>query len=236
MLYNITRILSVALLFTALILLFVNPKAEDNLPNGFITPIIAFEFIQNKQEIINFFSVKNVETYQSSMLLGNAIDYLFMCLYSGLLFCIAIIIKREKKWKWMNLAFIFCITMCLADALENYQIYQLITKLKYTPELVQSINSYNYYDIHITLLKFFTWIKWSAIATTFLLFSFYFLQQQKWLNKLTGFASISSYIFCWLAFFKHGMLNEVFSTNIVLVFLLLCVFVFTHSEKIKAIS
>ena len=88
--FKIARFFGIALISCAVVLLFVNPKPENNLPAGFITPIIALEFIQSPQEVARFFEVSDVAAYVQGLNLGNSIDYLFMCLYSGLLFFIAL--------------------------------------------------------------------------------------------------------------------------------------------------
>jgi len=43
---NCIRLLGILLFACAGVLLFTNPVAENNLSDGFITPIVAFEFIQ----------------------------------------------------------------------------------------------------------------------------------------------------------------------------------------------
>lgn len=225
------RILGVFLLLTAIVLLFTNPTAENNLPQGFRTPILAFEFIQNKQEIIDFFDVKQPATYISKMLCGNAIDYAFMFIYSFFLAFIAIHIYQKTGKKSMYVALFFCVLMCIGDALENLQIYHLVSKFSNSNELVTSELSYNFYDIHITLLKFFTWLKWFSIAFTFALFSSYFLKE-KITYKTIGILCILSFCLSILAFFNHGILNEVFSTSVILVFLSLNIFVFTYKNKV----
>jgi hypothetical protein len=49
----------------------VNPKPENNLPAGFITPIIALEFIQSPQEVARFFEVSDVAAYVQDLNLGQ---------------------------------------------------------------------------------------------------------------------------------------------------------------------
>ena len=174
--FKTARFFGIALLLCAIVLLVVNPKPENNLPAGFNTPIIAFEFIQSKQEILNFFKVQNPDAYEQKMLLGNYIDYLFMVLYSCFLLYIAVGIKKITGSKTMFLAMFFCMTMLIADAMENYQIYQLVVMRNINFDQINPITSFDLYEIHLTLLNFFTWLKWSSIACTFLLFSPFFFK------------------------------------------------------------
>lgn len=221
--FRIARIFGILLLICSVILLVVNPKPSDNLPEHFYTPIIAFEFIQTPQEVAAFFEVPDVNAYIETMLLGNWIDYAFMLFYSALLFCIALGIKKITGAQTMLLACLCCIIMLVCDALENYQIYLIISRYK-NQDILENL----------ALLNIFTWLKWGSIASAFLLFSPFFLKG-KLFHKIIGWLGISSFGLCMAAFLNHGILNEVFATNIVLVFLLLVIFVFTFKEKSASI-
>lgn len=232
---KIAKIVSVCLMLFAIALLIINPKAANNLPSGFKTPIIAIEFIQTKAAIIKFFEVANVEKYRSDLLLGNCIDYIFMFLYSGLIACIGVFIFKDTNIKKMYLIFICSILMIIGDAFENYQLYQLTIKLRDFPDIVQSINSFNFYEIHIVLLKLFTWLKWSTIAISFLIFAPTFLKSTQFFSKTIGIVCACSAILGVLAFLKHGILNELFAATVSIVFILLIVFVFKYQpEEIQA--
>ncbi|MFN8236900.1 MAG: hypothetical protein U0T77_01915 [Chitinophagales bacterium] len=217
--FRIARILGILLLIYSIILLFVNPQPADNLPEHFFTPIIAFEFIQSPQEVAAFFKVPDESAYIQAMLLGNWIDYVFMVLYSGLLFCIALGIKKITGAQTMLLAAVCCLIILVCDALENYQIYLIISRFK-NQEIFENL----------ALLNIFTWLKWSSIASVFLLFSPFFLKG-KLFHKIIGCLCISSFGLCIAAFLHHGILNEIFANSIVMVFLLLVIFVFTFKEK-----
>ena len=53
----IARSIGVCLAICAIVLMLINPQPENNLPEGFFTPIIAFEFIQTPAEVVQFFQV-----------------------------------------------------------------------------------------------------------------------------------------------------------------------------------
>ena len=217
--FKTARFFGIALLACAIILLFINPKPENNLPAGFYTPIIAFEFIQSPQEVAHFFEVKDVLSYEQGLLTGNAIDYLFICLYSGLLLFIALGIYRISNAKTMFLAMLFCLTMLVFDGLENLQLYHILQNYK-TGDIIENLG----------LLNIFTWLKWGSIASAFLLFSPFFFKG-KVFHKIIGALCVVCFGLCIAAFLQHGVLNEIFATSVVLVFLLLVVFVFTFKEK-----
>lgn len=224
--FKIARFFGIALLACAIVLLFINPKPENNLPAGFYTPIIAFEFIQTPQEVQHFFDVKDVSTYVQALRIGNWIDYIFMVLYSSLLCCIAIGIQRITKLKIMYFAMFLCLLMLLSDAIENYWIYCITTIFRYNSAAV---------EMYLHNLNIFTWLKWGSIASTFLLFSPFFLKG-KLFHKIIGISGVACFGLCVAAFLQHGILNEIFATSVVLVFLLLVIFVFTFSSSDSQIT
>lgn len=229
--FKTARFFGVALFACAIVLLFINPKPENNLPAGFFTPIIAFEFIQTRQEVIHFFNVPDAATYESNMLLGNCIDYLFMVLYSCLLLYIAVGIKKITNSKTMYLAMFFCMLMLISDAVENYFIYKLvITRNADLSRIDGVLTSFPYYQFYLQMLNIFTWLKWCSIASAFLLFSPFFFKG-KVFHKIIGIFCVSCFGLCIAAFLQHGVLNEIFASSVVLVFLLLVLFVFTFKEK-----
>ncbi len=218
--FKIARMIGFLLAIVAIVLSIIGTKNENNLPTGFFTPIIALEFIHNTQEVQHFFKVKDVPKYESDLLLGNKIDYMFMLFYSALIFCIALGIKQITKSKLMYVVLPLCFVMLIFDALENQQIAHIIFYYK-TDASIESF---------LTKLSIFTWIKWGSIAMSFLILATYFLKGNLF-HKAIGILGISSFILCITAFLNHGILNEIFALNIVLVFLLLVIFVFTYKIK-----
>lgn len=223
--FQTARILGILLLIVAIALLIINPQPENNLPAGFYTPVIAFEFIQSKQEILNFFKVQNEAVYEQKMLLGNWVDYAFMVLYSCLLLYISAGIKKITGSKTMLLAMFFCMAMLVGDAVENYAIYKLVTMRNTDFSLPELVN-YPNYNYLLQMLNIFTWLKWGSIASAFLLFSPFFLKG-KIFHKIIGIFCIVCFGLCIAAFLQHGILNEIFAGSVVLVFLLLVIFIFT---------
>ena len=52
--FKIACVLGILLLACAIVLMFINPQPQNNLPKEFFTPIIAFEFIQSPVEVKHF--------------------------------------------------------------------------------------------------------------------------------------------------------------------------------------
>ena len=69
----------------SLILLMVFPSAASRLPDGFFTPVIAFEFVQTRVEVFQMFLQTNGAVRKDlvdAMNLGNRLDYIYMVLYT----------------------------------------------------------------------------------------------------------------------------------------------------------
>lgn len=218
--FKIARIIGVLLAIVAIVLSIKSTKNENNLPQGFFTPIVALEFIQTPQEVKHFFEVKDVQQYESDLLFSNNVDYIFMTVYSCFLLFIALGIYKITSSKILFVAMFLCIIMLLGDAIENRQIAKIIFYYKSDAPI----------DIFLSKLSVFTWLKWASIATTFLIFAPFFLKGN-WYQKAIGILGISSFLLCIAAFLKHRILNEIFALNIILVFLLLVIFVFTYKPK-----
>jgi hypothetical protein len=55
-----TGYLGLAVIMMSVLLLFIFPSKAPSLPEGFFTPIIAFEFVQTSTEVIEMFGSDNI--------------------------------------------------------------------------------------------------------------------------------------------------------------------------------
>ncbi len=212
--FNIASLISILLIILSVFLLIINPKKENNLTKGYNTPIIAFEFIDFPAAVQFFFEVKNPTEYKNSMLLGNKVDYLFMLVYSTFLFFVAKGLYSIFRLKILYLAMTFCVLMLLGDAFENFQIYNIIQNYK-TTNIQQNLD----------WLHIFTWLKWSSIASTFLIFA-PFIWKLNNFGKVISIVEIACFCLAIIAFFMNGMWHEIFALSVSVTFLLLTLFVF----------
>ena len=211
-----TIFVGIALFAFSLVLQFTNPKAEDNLPAGFSTPIIAFEFIQNKEQVVAFFKVENVEKYMHNMHLGNKIDYIFMVIYSVFLFLIANYLYTKTKARILILAMILAPLACLFDVLENFQIYNIIKDIHAN------------LDVLLSDLRLYTWLKWGSLAIIFTIFGMSYLKNR---NKWFALIAIAPICIMPIAIFSYNTINEVFSFSVILNFLVAFIFVVLEYRK-----
>jgi len=74
------------------------PRTAGELPEGFKTPILAFEFLQTKQEAYDLFGAADSSERQAlakAMDRGNTWDYLYMLVYSSFLAALALTIQKR---------------------------------------------------------------------------------------------------------------------------------------------
>jgi hypothetical protein len=195
----------IGLLMMSIVLMFINPSPESNLAEGFYTPIIAFEFIQNTAQVKAFFEIEQQELYLQKMLLGNQLDYIFMFLYSIFLGLFSYYLYKKTKHKIFIIAIILCPIAFLTDALENLQIYYII----------KNLNA----DIHVFLqdLHLYTWVKWLSLAIVFLLVGYYNYKNKKYIFMIINVLPI---LLAMLAYNSYGLVNELFALSIVINFVI----------------
>ena len=155
------------------------------MPDGFSTPILAFEFVETEQEVIDLFGsdpavrAELVRRFD----LGNWVDFLYMLLYAGLLFLFAVQLVRVNASTEQGRSgrFLYYIPAFLAvvifagDLLENIQLLRITANLD------------GEYGRQLTLLPIFTWIKWGGLAIYFLLLTPYFFTKTSLLASLASF-------------------------------------------------
>lgn len=151
--------------------------------NGFVNEIIAFEFVENPEDInIVLKSIDNVEVdgriFQiENMDQLNKIDWLFMIAYSGLLgtFCWLSMAIGGPRWLWLGV--VLSIGALVTDFLENDALLN-ITEIYTSADLSKD------YFIQLRRLFVFTWFKWTCIAVALGTIGVYLWSAKKWLARI----------------------------------------------------
>jgi hypothetical protein len=218
----VTIILGIILIVLSVIITYFNTVITGPLPEGFMTPIIALEFMNKTSDLTNFFNIITVESLRNSLNIGNQIDFGYMFSY-GLfaLMCGRLMyIETKVKALWLSLPLVAIIIT--ADAFENLNIAEILAMKEYQ-------NS----GLILDQLQLFTWLKWGSLSALMLLYSVYFFQGNWW-KILIGLVLASTFILCAVAFYFRGMYCEIFSLSIMLGFLGLLVFsVFWKPLRVK---
>ena len=209
----------VAMFITSIVLQFVNPVDMDNLMEGFMTPVLAFEFMNSASETAALFNVEAPGIYRNDFMLGNTVDYLFMFFYSVFLGFTALGIIRETGIKILWIAVLLSVLIFFFDLLENVTMASIVAAYFNGDELVDSFYGN---------LQLFTWLKWGSLSAVFLLFSGYFVQR-KTMGKIIVFLTLINFGLAVSAFFNRSVLNELMALSVVLLFLLL----FIHNVMVR---
>jgi len=208
--------LLVIIMSVTLVIIF--PSKASKMPDGFFTPIIAFEFIQTKAEVFQLFVSTDGTINQAmvdTMNLGNRLDYFYMLLYTSflLLFCVTCARLAEKKSYLIGAA--ISLVVLIGDAMENIQLLGITAGIEYGD-----------FDTPLKLLYLFTWIKWGGIAAVFLVLLPWFARGGMF-SKIIGMTGSATIALGVLAFLNRSMITEVFSLGVGLMFLFMIIYCFT---------
>ena len=80
--FIISIVFGTLMIITGIILMGFNPLPQNNLPIGFKSVVLAFEFIKTNKEVAHFFKIENLEEFLYKFMMVNRIDYAFMAFYS----------------------------------------------------------------------------------------------------------------------------------------------------------
>lgn len=132
------------------------PRTVPKLPEGFWTPIIAFEFARAPADVAGLFTRADGSldpVLLDAMDLGNAVDYAFLLLYGGFLATTASLVAKEAGNKY-RVAGALAIVAAGSDAFENGQLLAISRALRDGAD----------YKTQLALLAQSTWTKWGCLV------------------------------------------------------------------------
>jgi hypothetical protein len=216
--------LGLAVIAMSVALLFVFPSKAPSLPEGFMTPIIAFEFIQSPDEVFQMFGGNDLAartTMKDAMDLGNRLDYVYMILYSMFLLLFSVTCKKITRNPYYFAGAGIALVVLAGDAMENIQLLGITANLS-----AGDITPY------LEPLYLFTWIKWGGIAMIFLVLFPWFLRGGLY-SKIIGATGIISFILGFAAFLNRSVINEIFALSVAVMFILMIIYCFTFKAQTR---
>jgi len=198
------------------------PVSSPEMPEGFFTPIIAFEFIETKDEVEKLLAWDNTVQRTGlidAMRFGIKLDYVFMSAYSLFLGLFSWVCYKISQKRMYITGVVIAPIVWIADGIENLQLLNIMSNL-----LAEESISFE-----LELLSIFTWIKWGGIAVIFTVLIPY-LWKGGLLSKATSFVATLSVFSAIIAFVDRSFFNEVLSLSVILVFAGLIIFCFTNSQ------
>jgi hypothetical protein len=214
--------LGLSVIAMSIVLLFIFPSKAPSLPEGFITPIIAFEFIQSPDEVFQMFGGADLAVQNKmvdAMDLGNRLDYVYMCLYSMFLLLFSTTCAKIAKKPYYYAGAVIALAVLAGDAMENIQLLGITENLS-TGDI----------EPFLGLLYLFTWIKWGGLALVFLILSPWFFKGGLF-SKTIGALAIVSFILGIAAFLHRSIINEIFALSVALMFILMIIYCFISKTK-----
>jgi hypothetical protein len=220
--FLVSGLVGLAVILMSLTLMAVFPAKVPELPQGFLTPIIAFEFIQDKADVNALFGPSGSPARENTirkMDLGNRLDFGYMILYGSFLFILCLQTYLLTGRRWFLLGSVLTFVILGGDMLENVQLLGITALL-----------STGNFDEQLRMLHFFTWLKWGGIVVVFLILVPSLVHMGR-RGKI-----ICASVFCALilgiaAFFHPGIANELFSLAIMVIFLLTIFSCLTYTLK-----
>ncbi len=207
---------------TSLVLLVILPSKGPSMAQGFVTPVIAFEFAQSTQDILGIFGETDSPERQArvrAMDLGNQLDYLYMVLYAGFLALFSLKCTSLTGKRIFQIPAGLAMVALVADALENIQLFGITARLEtldFAPQLLA--------------LHWMTWAKWGSLALAFALLAPYFFKGEKYALTI-GACGLVCLGLAILAFFAGAPFYEMLGAGTGVMFLLTIIYCFVHKES-----
>lgn len=220
-LFLISGILGIGAIVMTFVLALIGPREVGPLPAGFITPVMAFEFAENSDEVSQLFARAGSAAAMDRV---NRWDFLYMALYSGFLFTFALACARQTGNRFFYVPAALALFIWFADAMENVQLLAITRVLgdeDIAPILGQLLPPLN-------RLRLFTWLKWGGLVVYFLLLWPYFRGLSGWARWI-GFVGILPALPAVVAMFNRGLPNELMALAIGVMFLLLTLYSWRES-------
>lgn len=214
----------------SLVLLAVNPREAVAFPEGFFSPIVAFEFAKDVADLQLLFGAPGSSAQQALIAdfdLGNRLDYAYMLLYGAFLAAFGITSARLTGSKLGYVAAALAVTAVVGDALENVQLLAITAAVRDT--------GFTAVGDLLVRLRLFTWLKWGSLAVAFLAL-IPFLGSSGVFGRFAAAVAALPFVLGVFAYFRSGLLNEIFALSVAVVFLLLIVFCWIYRGPDPAAS
>jgi hypothetical protein len=211
--------IGVFVILVGLILNIIGPAPSAGLKGGFLTPVIAFEFATETEQLTAIFGPPASAVRQTmlhKMTNSTLLDFIFLILYGAFLLTFALTGAALTRKRILYLAAVLALLAPLFDVLENLQLLAIMA------QITTHQNQIDLLPLHI-----FTWLKWGSLAVTFALLV-PLLRTTCRFGHIIALIALINLILCFAAYIWPGLLNELFAVTTVLIFILLIIFSFTY--------
>jgi hypothetical protein len=210
--FLISGILGLGVIAMTLFLAALGPREFGELPPGFFTPVIAFEFAESPSEVWRMFIPLGAADAMDRV---NRWDFLYMLLYGLFLVAFSVACARRTGKQFYYFSAALALGIIVVDALENVQLLGLTYRVGLDG---------GHLDDLLLRLKVFTWLKWGGLALYFLLLWPYFRGQAGSLARFLSVIALLPALTAVLAFLRRGVLNELLALSVGLLFVLMTLY------------
>ncbi len=206
-------ILGLGIIVLSLVLRSIFPSTVAWMPEGFSTPIIAYEFLLSSEEVLKFFGPAGPlrDSWVESMVTGHKVDTVYLLVYGLFLVSWGWLALKKSGRNFYFAIILLAVMASVCDWFENKQLVQMATALE-TQD----------FDKPLKLLLLFTWLKWGSLALALGGLSAY-LWAKGWLGKIYSLVSVLTIVLGFMAFLNRSIINTYFTLGITVLFLLLIV-------------
>lgn len=183
------------------------------MPEGFSSPVLAFEFIQTNEEVLKLFGsdIQKRDESVAAMNHGHKVDIFFLLFYSLFIITLAGYYLRRTGAKWLYIVIFLSVIAGICDVLENVQLAEIDNNLE-SKEFGESLR----------YLFLFTWLKWGSLALALSGMALYNIKKS-WFGKIFAVISFSTVILGVIAFLNRSIMTTYFTQGISVQFL--CLFI-----------
>jgi hypothetical protein len=203
----LTASAGVVTLMLGIVMLTVFPLSAD-LPDGFSTPIIAFEFAKTPEDISYLTGNGTLESNnRAKMAAGLHWDMAFPFAYAIFL-CLLLLQLLSKGERITIIALPIVLLIVPLDIQENLTLLNL----------VEALNSSASTESLLQNLHLHTWLKWAAIGISTLIIAIAFFSQKQYYSTAISAATTCGIGVCWLSE-SNPVITEVMSITVFIFFL-----------------
>jgi len=230
-----------ALLILTVVLSLLSPALELQMPPGFVTPILALEFMQSTPEILAFFAIdlkagiapvcaeltSRSQYIIASMDAINELDTVYILAYTAFLSLLAALRFRtgesSSHRRRAGVVWALAAVSLAFDLLENVAMLQITEALSYCKQWSTELLGLEIVEDWIPVLRIATHIKWAALPLAFLAMHGApepVRSSIRWIRKISLYIAGAATMLALAAIFHRSFLNEILAGLLGLCFLL----------------
>ncbi|HBS04837.1 MAG TPA: hypothetical protein DEA96_07735 [Leptospiraceae bacterium] len=235
---KLTILAGIALLAITIMMALVGPQNVTGMPDGFSTPIMAFEFLRTPEEVYSMFAIQiersassavascEAFTSEASYIISgldtiNHLDSGYILAYTAfIVFLGSLRFGRDRKK--LAVVWVFALIAMVFDLLENIALLGITEALRYCLAWSTEKNGPAIIENWLHLLIPFTHIKWAAIPLAFL----WGIRGEKPVSKVSYIArqasiafALFALVFLVIGMFHRSVVNELMGLCVALCFL-----------------